>query len=164
VNLSTLPPAPPILDALVNLLLDLGVDQTFDVGELNTTLFSAVKLLLEVLVTLVGTSLAGVDPLFGDGSESAPSMIAGKNLLSLCVNATPDRLQLHVVGKVVEVSANDGGNLLGLAERVSERDGETVLRDVSDSGASLRVAPDGPGRVDPTSVRSITVLGNQLRE
>lgn len=64
----------------------------------------------------------------------------------------------------MEISANDGGNLLGLAERVSECDGETVLGDVSDSGASLGVTPDGPGRVDPTSIRSITVLGNQLRE
>ena len=62
----------------------------------------------------------------------------------------------------MEVSANDIGDLLGLAKRVSERDGETVLRDVSDGSTSLLVTPDGPSGIDPTSVRSIAMLGNQL--
>ena len=62
----------------------------------------------------------------------------------------------------MEVSANDIGDLLGLAKRVSERDGETVLRDVSDGSTSLLVTPDVPRRIDPTSVRNIAIFRNRL--
>ena len=162
VNLSALPTALPVLNALVDFLLDLRIDQAFDIGELDTTLLSAMKLLPEVLVALLGIGLGGVNPLLGNSSESTPSEFVGENLLGLSVNATPDRLQLLVVREEMEVSANDIGDLVGLAKRVSERDGKTVLRDVSDGSTSLLVTPDGPSRIDPTSVRSIATLGNQL--
>ena len=164
VNLSALPTALPVLNALVDFLLDLRIDQAFDIGELDTALLSAMKLLPEVLVALLGIGLGGVNPLLGNSSESAPSEFVGENLLGLSVNTTPDRLQLLVVREEMEVSANDIGDLLGLAKRVSERDSETVLRDVSDGSTSLLVTPDGPSRIDPTSVRSIAILGNQLRD
>ena len=164
VNLSALPTALPVLNALVDFLLDLRIDQAFDIGELDTALLSAMKLLPEVLVALLGIGLGGVNPLLGNSSESAPSEFVGENLLGLSVNATPGRLQLLVVREEMKVSANDIGDLLGLAKRVSERDSETVLRDVSDGSASLLVTPDGPSRIDPTSVRSIAILGNQLRD
>ena len=164
VNLSALPTALPVLNALVDFLLDLRIDQAFDIGELDTALLSAMKLLPEVLVALLGIGLGGVNPLLGNSSESAPSEFVGENLLGLSVNTTPDRLQLLVVREEMEVSANDIGDLLGLAKRVSERDGKTVLRDVSDGSTSLLVTPDGPSRIDPTSVRSIAILGNQLRD
>ena len=163
-NLSPLPTALPVLNALVDFLLDLRVDQAFDIDELDTALLSAMKLLPEVLVALLGIGLGGVNPLLGNSSESAPSEFVGENLLGLSVNTTPDRLQLLVVREEMEVSANDIGDLLGLAKRVSERDSETVLRDVSDGSTSLLVTPDGPSRIDPTSVRSIAILGNQLRD
>ena len=162
VNLSALPTALPVLNALVDFLLDLRIDQAFDIGELDTALLSAMKLLPEVLVALLGIGLGGVNPLLGNSSESAPSEFVGENLLGLSVNATPGRLQLLVVREEMEVSANDIGDLLGLAKRVSERDGETILRDVSGGSTSLLVTPDGPSGIDPTSVRSIAILGNQL--
>ena len=62
----------------------------------------------------------------------------------------------------MRVGASDIGDLLGLAERVSERDGESVLRDVSDGSTSLVVTPGGPSGFNPTSVRTIPILGNQL--
>ena len=73
VNLSALPTALPVLNALVDFLLDLRIDQAFDIGELDTALLSAMKLLPEVLVALLGIGLGGVNPLLGNSSESAPS-------------------------------------------------------------------------------------------
>ena len=85
-----------------------------------------------------------------------------KNLLGLGVDAAPDGLQLLIVGEEMKVSTDDSGNLLGFTKMVSKCDGETVLGDVSNGTTSLGVSPDSPGRIDPTSIRSVTILGNQL--
>ena len=61
----------------------------------------------------------------------------------------------------IEVNVNDIGDLLGLTKGVSECD-KTVLRDISGGSTSLSVTPDGPGRIDTTSVCSTAILGNQL--
>jgi len=95
-NLGTLPTTFPILNSLIDLLLDLGVHQAFDIGKLNTALFSTVDLLPQVPVALLGISLRGVDPLLGDGSERAPPKIVGKNPLCVGIDTTPDRLQSFV--------------------------------------------------------------------
>ena len=151
----------PVLNMLVD-FFDLRVDQAFNISELDTTLLSAMRILPEVLVTLLGISLGRVNPLLGNSSESALSQFVGENLLGLGINATPDRLQLLVVREEMEVSANDIGDLLGLAKRVSKCDSETGLRDVPDGSTSLLVTSDSPPRIDPTGVHSIAVLGNQL--
>ena len=120
------------------------------------------KLLPEILVTLLRISFGQVNPLLGNGSQRAPPESISENLLSLGINATPDGLQLLAMREEMEVNANNIGDLLGLTKRVSEHNSETVLRDVSDSSTSLSVTPDSSGRINPTSVHSITILGDQL--
>ena len=117
------------------------------------------KLLPEILVTLLRISFGQVDPLLGNGSQRAPPKFISENLLNLGINATPDGLQLLAMREEIEVNANIG-DLLGLAKRVSEHNSETVLRDVSDGSTSLSVTPDSSGRINPTSVHSITILGD----
>jgi hypothetical protein len=94
VNLGALPAALPILDALINLSLDLKVNQALYIGELDTTLLGTVNLLPQILVALLGVSLSGINPLLGDGGKSAPPEIIGKDPLCLDIDATPDGLQL----------------------------------------------------------------------
>ena len=118
------------------------------------------KLLPEILVTLLRISFGQVNPLLGNGGQRAPPKFISENLLSLGINATPDGLQLLAMREEIEVNANDIGDLLGLAKRVSEHNSETVLRDVSDGSTSLSVTPDSSGRINPTSVHSITILGD----
>ena len=117
------------------------------------------KLLPEILVTLLRISFGQVNPLLGNGSQRAPPKFISENLLNLGINATPDGLQLLAMREDIEVNANIG-DLLGLAKRVSEHNSETVLRDVSDGSTSLSVTPDSSGRINPTSVHSITILGD----
>ena len=52
------------------------------------------KLLPEVLVTLLRIGLGGLNTLLDNSSEGVPSEFIGENLLGLSVDATPDRLQL----------------------------------------------------------------------
>ena len=110
----------------------------------------------------LGISLGRVNPLLGDASENPPPQFVGKNPLGLGVDATPDRLKALVMREEMKVGRNNIGDLLGLAKRVTKCNGETVLGDGSDSSTSPLVTPDGPGRIDPTSDRSIAIPGNQL--
>ena len=91
---------------------------------------------------------------------SAPAEFVSEDLISQRQRNT--KQALASCREETKVGTNNIRDLLGLAMRVSERDGETVLRNVSDSSTGLLVTPDSPGRIDPASVRGITVLGNQL--
>ena len=162
-NLGALPATLPVLDTLVDLLLDFVVDQPFDIGKFNAALFSTVNLLPQIFVVLLRIGLGRIDPLLSNSGKSAPAKIVSKNLLRLGADAPPDRLQLLFGREEVKVSANNTGDLPGLAKGISERDGETVLRDVSNSSAGLAVSPNCPGRINPTGVGGIAILGNQLR-
>ena len=118
------------------------------------------KPLPEILVTLLRISFCQVNPLLSNSSQKALSKFISENLLSLSINTTLDRLQLLAMREEIEVNTNDIGDLLGLTKRVSEHDSKTVLRGVSDGSTSLSVTPDSSGRINPTSVHSITILGD----
>ena len=57
-------------DTLVDFFLDLEVDRAFNIGELDAALFSAMKLLPDILVVLLRISLGRVNPLLGSECSS----------------------------------------------------------------------------------------------
>ena len=118
------------------------------------------KLLPEIFVILLRISFGQVNLLLGNGSQRAPPKFISENLLSLGINVSPDGLQLLAMREEIEVNANNIRDLLGLTKRVSEHNSKTILRDVSDGSTSLLVTLDSSGRINPTSVHSITILGN----
>ena len=71
------------------------------------------KVLPEILVTLLRISFGWVNPLLGNSSQRAPSKFISKNLLSLSINMTPDELQLLVLREEIEVNMNNIRDLLG---------------------------------------------------
>ena len=130
---------------LVNFLLDLRFNQTFNISLLDAAPFDMVKVFSQVLAMFLRISLSQVNPLLGSASENPPPQFVGKNPLSLGIDATTDRLKPLVVREKMKIGGNNIGDLLGLAKRVTKCNGKTILGDGSNSSTSPLVMPvSGP--------------------
>lgn len=159
-DLRSLPVSFPVCQPLVDQFLSMLVNLPIDFDDLHALPLCVVDLPPHGLVIFLGVDLCGIEPLLNDGTDGAPPQLVRQDALARIVHARPDGFEFLLILNVVKVRPDHPRCLLGVAHRVSERDRELVLLNITDCSSCFRISPHGPKRIKPTCVCGVAISGD----